>query len=57
MRTISLINLKGGVGKTTTSINMAVILAKLYHQRVLIVDNDVQANVRAIRMLEAILRC
>lgn len=45
MRTISLINLKGGVGKTTTSINMAVILAKLYHQRVLIVDNDVQANV------------
>ncbi len=45
MRTIALINLKGGVGKTTTSINMAVILAKLYHQRVLLVDNDIQANV------------
>lgn len=45
MRTISLINLKGGVGKTATAINMAVILAKIYGQRVLIVDNDVQANV------------
>lgn len=45
MRTISLVNLKGGVAKTTTTINMAVILAKIYRQRVLIVDNDVTANV------------
>lgn len=45
MRIISLINLKGGVGKTTTAVNMAIILAKLYKQRVLIVDNDIQANV------------
>lgn len=44
MRIISLLNLKGGVGKTTTVVNMAVILTKLYHQRVLVVDNDVQAN-------------
>ncbi len=45
MRIISLINLKGGVAKTTTTINMAVILSKIYGKRVLIVDNDVQANV------------
>lgn len=45
MRIVSIINLKGGVGKTTTTINMAAILSKIYNQRVLIVDNDIQANV------------
>ena len=48
MRTISLTNLKGGVGKTTTAINMATILAKLYNQRVLLVDNDVKPLPRDI---------
>lgn len=45
MRILSLINLKGGCAKTTTAINMAMILDRLYGQRVLIVDNDIQANV------------
>ena len=45
MRKISMVNLKGGVGKTTTAINMATVLAADYGYRVLIVDNDVQANV------------
>ena len=44
MRTIAIINLKGGVGKTVTSINMADILAVDHQQRVLLVDADSQCN-------------
>ncbi len=42
-RVYTLVNQKGGVGKTTTAINMGAFLAK-YGQRVLIVDIDPQAN-------------
>lgn len=45
MRIVSIINLKGGSGKTTTAINMAMILAHRHGRKVLIVDNDIQANV------------
>lgn len=44
MRTIAIINLKGGVGKTTTTVNVAAVLAKDYKQRVLVVDADSQCN-------------
>ena len=44
MVTISIINLKGGVAKTLTAVNMAHILAAVHNKRVLLVDNDKQGN-------------
>lgn len=43
MRALSIINLKGGVAKTTTTVNMAYLLAKKGY-KVLLVDNDKQGN-------------
>lgn len=44
MKTISIINLKGGVAKTLTADNMAHVLAVFHKKRVLLVDNDKQGN-------------
>lgn len=44
MKTISIINLKGGVAKTLTAGSMAHILSVIHNKRVLIVDNDKQGN-------------
>ena len=44
MKVISLINIKGGVAKTTSAIAIAQILASDYGKRVLVIDADQQAN-------------
>ncbi len=46
MRTIAIINQKGGCGKTTSAINIAGVLAKLGH-RTLLVDLDPQSHCAA----------
>jgi chromosome partitioning protein len=44
-RVISVASLKGGVGKTTTSVNLASALARYHQQRVLLIDLDPQGHV------------
>ncbi len=63
MRTYCIVNRKGGVGKTTTAVELAYNLAVKHEQRVLLVDADSQANATSLLVrkeapwgLDAILR-
>ncbi|KAF2508586.1 ParA family protein [Flavobacterium zhairuonense] len=44
MKTISFINMKGGVGKTTSVVEIGALLAKEHKKKVLIIDLDPQTN-------------
>jgi chromosome partitioning protein len=44
MRRIAIVGFKGGIGKTTTCVNLGAALARL-GRRVLLIDTDTQANV------------
>lgn len=41
---ITLANIKGGVGKTTATVNLAYLFATVFNKRVLVVDGDDQGN-------------
>jgi chromosome partitioning protein len=44
MKKIAVLNLKGGIGKTTTAVSLAYILAKEHCKDVLLIDCDMQGN-------------
>ena len=44
MKVISFFNVKGGVGKTTSALNVAYILSAKHKKNVLLIDMDPQAN-------------
>ncbi|AZN35868.1 ParA family protein [Iodobacter ciconiae] len=44
MKTISFVNMKGGVGKTTLALNVAHCLARTHNKKVVVIDVDPQFN-------------
>jgi len=52
-RVLAVINLKGGVGKTTTTVALAEMLASEHKKKVLVVDLDPQTNATVMLIGEA----
>jgi chromosome partitioning protein len=52
MQVISFMNMKGGVGKTTLTVNVAYALAHVHKKKVLVVDGDPQFNATQYLMKE-----
>ncbi len=52
MQVISFMNMKGGVGKTTLTVNVAWALAHVHKKKVLVVDADPQFNATTYLMKE-----
>jgi chromosome partitioning protein len=52
-RVVSLINLKGGVAKTTTTVALAETLAARFRKRILVIDLDPQTNATTMLIGEA----
>lgn len=50
---VSIINMKGGVGKTTLAVHLSYYLAKHENKKVLLVDLDPQANASIVGIPEA----
>ncbi|MBQ6398413.1 MAG: ParA family protein [Oscillospiraceae bacterium] len=48
MRVIAVCNQKGGVAKTTTTVNLAAFLARDHGRRILVIDADGQCNTTAL---------
>ncbi|MGF6990395.1 chromosome partitioning protein [Lachnospiraceae bacterium PM6-15] len=48
MKVLALLNIKGGVAKTTTVTTVSHLLAEKYNKKVLVVDLDPQANTTAL---------
>lgn len=53
MKTVVICNLKGGVAKTTTCVNLAALLAREFSKRVLVIDADSQCNTTAFYLRAA----
>lgn len=47
MKTITFFNVKGGVGKTSSSVTVAHMLASVYNKKTLLIDLDPQSNATA----------